>query len=141
MKPVTLLIISRGKASLGRMFQGYMEYFNRGNLKVTVASTDIRTIHPLALDVMNEDGIDLDQSITLDYTKYDLASFDEILILGNVSNTVLQNLNGRNFRQFKIDDPLRSESYLNTVEQYRQVREELKRICIELIGNYSLVKS
>ena len=141
MKPYTILVISRGKASLGRMFQGYMQYFKKDNLQIAVASTDIRTIHPLALDVMNEDGIELNQNLTVNFNMNNLNTFDHIYILGYVAPEVIESLNGIPFDQYEITDPLKSDSYLDTLKRYHTAREEIKKICIDLVGSFNLVKS
>ncbi|MBK6730866.1 MAG: hypothetical protein IPG60_07835 [Bacteroidetes bacterium] len=141
MKLNSILVISRGKASLGRMFQGYLQYFNKGDIQITVASTDIRTIHPLALDVMFEDGIELNQNLTVDFNKNILKTFDYIYILGYVAPEIIESLNGIPFEQYEITDPLKSDSYLNTLERYHTAREEIKKICIDLAGSFNLVKS
>ena len=140
MKPYTILVISRGKASLGRMFQGYLQSIEK-DIRVAVASTDFRTIHPLALDVMMEENIELDQNITLDYLKYNLYSFDRVIVLGHLSDTVLEKLNGIKFEQFNMTDPLKANSYNSTLEAYHIAREEIKKICAEIIKSIALAKS
>lgn len=137
MKPYSILVISRGKASLARMFQGYMQSIESEKVLVAVASTDFRTIHPLALDVMAEDEIALDQNLTLDFQKYNLASFDLVVILGELSAAVMEKLNQIQFQQFKITDPLKANSYNNTLEAYRMAREEIKKICHNLVAAFS----
>lgn len=141
MKPYSILVISRGKASLGRMFQGYINYFNQGNIHITVSTTDIRTIHPLAIDVMREDGIELDQSLATDYLKNNFNQFDRIFVLGQLSAAAMDNISGQNVEFIPLTDPLSSGTYTGTIAMYQSVREEIKKICIEIVGSHALVNT
>lgn len=127
--PRKLLFVSDGDACRGQMAAGFARAKNLPSLVVLHAGTIPSEIHPLAIAVMAECGIDLSDrsSFTLD-TRTDRDG-DVVVTLGPEAASHCQNLVGNPPQvHWNIDDPcLVKGGDAARRDAFRSVRDEIRR--------------
>ncbi|MFI5171774.1 MAG: hypothetical protein ACHQFW_05250 [Chitinophagales bacterium] len=126
-KLFTIEIITDDRSGLAEIIAGYLNFYS--NKKTDVSIHGIRkVIHPLAQQVLREDRIEI-------YSPAALKQNDSADLFIIVNNAVSGNLPKiSEILNFQFNDPLLETSYNETLNAYRAVRDEIKKKCIELIG-------
>ncbi len=131
-RPVNILINSESANGLAEIMSGYLRFYSENRINVSLSGKK-RVIHPLADQVLSEDGIEYEH-VTLSKSVFnaDLTIF--INSLKNTGNSELSGIKHYNFR-----NPLQSSDYDDILIDFRAVREEIKKECIQLVGELHLV--
>ncbi|MEI6147513.1 MAG: sigma 54-interacting transcriptional regulator [bacterium] len=128
-RPRKLLFVSAGDACRGQMAAGFARARNRANLTVLHAGIKPRGVHPLAVAVMAECGIDLSGQSSLAMEAPTDRDGDLVVTLGSEAAAFCQNLVG-NPPQVHWDIPDPSLTGGPEVEQrnaFRAARDEIRR--------------
>jgi len=65
-----VLFLCTANSCRSQMAQGYLEAMGQGDYEVFSAGLEPRSIHPLAVEVMKEDGIDISENESTDLKEY-----------------------------------------------------------------------
>ena len=129
--PAKLLIVSSTNSGLASILCGYLDFYC--GMSVSIAfKGEKEVIHPLAQQVMVEDGIhywtmaDFEPEILYDY----------ILFINSESSDPVQAI--ATTRNLLFQDPLIHSGYDEILNSFRSVREDIKRKSIEFAGELLL---
>ena len=127
-----ILIKSDSTMGLAEVMSGYLRFYSDKRINVSISVRN-KVIHPLAEQVLSEDGIEFEQ------VKKSKSAFvpDLTIYINSVSNSEIEN--SRIVKNFKFRDPLQSSDYDVILSDFRIVREEIKKECIQVVGELQLV--
>lgn len=127
-----ILIKTDSTSGLAEIMCGYLRFYSDNRINVTLSGNN-RVIHPLAEQVLSEDGIEFEPFIiSKTFVHPDLT-----IIINN--NTNSGNIDDPSVKQYNFRNPLLSSDYDQILSDFRTVREEIKKDCIQLVGELQLV--
>lgn len=124
-KKIHIRIDGNPEASLAEMMQAYLLFYLQANCKIYLRDTHLNITHPLALQVMQEDNILMQHTII---TTHDTQHIPEIEILYTQQSQ-------KPDADYHFANPLASSSYEIILENFRVVREEIKKASIAIAGS------
>lgn len=124
-----ILILCIGNSCRSQMAWGFLKSFDK-DLEVYSAGTEpaIR-VHPLAVDVMSEMGIDLSQQVPVSVKKYTGQSWDYVITVCGGANETCPVFTGKVNHRLHIgfDDPSHAEGTEEYIRsEFVRVRDEIK---------------
>lgn len=130
--PLHITIISDDKSGLAEIMCGYLRFYGNHDLSISL-KTATPVIHPLAEQVLKEDGIDTwGAHAVIPKAKNKLAIY--VNIKQTAQNTAT------NHRFYYFDDPLLLDAYDKILSRFRKTREEIKKVSIALVGEITVDK-
>ena len=129
-KPLNILIMSDQNAGLAEIMSGYLAFYTEGMANITL-SGKYKVIHPLAEQVLIEDGIEY-----LEPPKSTKTAMPDLTIFIN-KKTKNETHNDERNRYVNFRNPLELSDYDEVLTAYRILREEIKKECIFLVGELS----
>lgn len=129
------ILIAANNPDFGRMLEAYVQYYSNGNCETWLTERKNDT-HPLVLQVMKEDGIELriDTEKHAYVLKPQLQPDIVVTINSDNSNIVKQHGDITKYA-LHVDEPFEYTRYDDIVQSLRNVREEIKRAGIEMVGS------
>lgn len=127
-----ILIKSDSTIGLAEIMSGYLRFYSDNRINVTISGKN-RVIHPLAEQVLSEDGIEFEPFII----SKSVIHPDLTIIINN--NTLSGNTEDPSVKHYNYRNPLLSSDYDQILSDFRAVREEIKKDCIQLVGELQLV--
>lgn len=129
-QPLHIVLVSDAKSSLAEIMSGYLHFYGHSGITISL-QLETPVIHPLAEQVLREDGIDFwgaDSKVPKNVAKLTLYI--------NSPKTSTQLTAAA--KSFQFDDPLAYASYAQVLAAFRQTRELIKKVAIELVGEISV---
>jgi hypothetical protein len=123
-KNLQISIHGNPDASIAEMMQAYLWFYLQGNCVIHLQEKRIQIAHPLALQVMQEDGIEIREFYV---PQQQTTQPPEIKIFYTQQNV-------RDSAALTISDPLEALSYDTILQNFRMAREEVKKASIEIAG-------
>lgn len=74
-----IIVICTGNRARSQMAQGWLEQLGSNNVEVSSAGTQPKGVHPLAIEVMNELGIDISHHTSDHVDQYQDQHFDVVV--------------------------------------------------------------
>src|SRR5262245_24008740 len=127
-----ILVLCTGNSCRSQMAEGYLRHFAANRFEVCSAGTEPKTeVHPLAVQVMAEDGIDISGQRPKDLKEYlgrMLVTY-LIIVCGQADESCPRIWPDMQFRLFwPFDDPAVFQgSPEETLNEFRRVREQIKQ--------------
>jgi len=78
-KPTTVLFVCTHNASRSQMAEGFLRYLGGSAFEATSAGTEPGELHPLAIQVMSEEGIDISGQRVKSVDDYVQQRFDYVI--------------------------------------------------------------
>jgi arsenate reductase len=134
-----LLVLCTGNSCRSQIAEGYLRHFAGDRLVVYSAGIEVHGVNPLAIRIMQEDGIDLSAHTSDHVDDYAGISFDFVL-------TVCDNARERcpyfpaKTQQFhsNFPDPAKASGTQEEVlAEFRRVRGLIKTYCRELVEGHT----
>lgn len=129
---IHIIIHSDTKSSLAEIMSGYLQFYSNNTIDITL-KTEAPVIHPLAEQVLKEDGIEYKKP-----AKPAGKSNSTHNIYINFSDAKANT--GKYTKQFNFEDPLALNDYEKVLMAFRATREAIKKVSIELVGEIAVVK-
>lgn len=130
-----ILVLCTGNSCRSQIAEGYLQHFAGDRAKVYSAGVEVHGVNPLAVAIMNEDGIDISNHTSNHVDEYAKISFDFVI-------TVCDNAKEQcpyfpttalKFHQ-NFPDPAKASGTDDEVrEAFRQVRDLIKAYSKEFI--------
>lgn len=117
------------------MAEGYLRYFARDKANIYSAGVDARGLNPMAIIVMQEDGIDISDHTSNYMHEYHLIEFDFVITLCNPAKESCPLL-PKNIKRLHIvfEDPAEATGSKEEVKQtFVKVRDEIKAFSKEFV--------
>ncbi|MCB0636985.1 MAG: arsenate reductase ArsC [Lewinella sp.] len=120
------------------MAEGYLSYFGQGQLEVQSAGLDPRGVHPLAIEVMQADNLDISNAESKDVERFSGEEFDYLItVCDNAEQHLPSDLYAEEQVHYSIPDP---EQFTGTEDELREAfcdtREEVKRSMLQFVGQF-----
>jgi arsenate reductase len=116
------------------MAEGFARHFGADSQQISSAGIDPREMHPLAVRVMREAGIDITQQRSKTLTDVPLETVDQIITLCSEADEKCPTL-GRQVRRshWPLPDPAKAQgSEAEVLAAFRHVRDEIRSRVREL---------
>jgi len=124
-----ILFLCTGNSARSQMAEGLLNHMSRGEWKVQSAGIFPSYVHPLAIQVMEEIGIDISLQTSKSMNQFLKEVFDYIITLCDHAAQFCPNFSGQGKRlHWPLEDPAAA---IGTIEErlvvFRKVRNEIKR--------------
>ncbi len=133
-----ILILCTGNSCRSQMAEGFLKSFN-SELDVVSAGTEpSKNVHPVAIKVMDEFGIDISNGNPKSVNEFLNVNFDYVITVCGGAKESCPMFTGNVKRRIHIgfDDPaeaIGSEEFI--LSEFRRIRDEIKRDFSDFIHN------
>ncbi len=125
-----ILILCTGNSCRSQMAEGFLKHFDR-SLKVVSAGTDpSEKIHPKAVQVMQEEGIDIGNGYPKNVSEFVNEPFDYVITVCGDAKENCPVFTGKvkNRLHIGFDDPAEATGTDEFIlSEFRRIRDEIKR--------------
>lgn len=134
MKKVLVLCI--GNSCRSQMAEAYFRFYASGEIYIVSAGIEKHGLHPLAVEIMGEDNIDISNHFSKTVEELSTLEFDHVI-------TVCDDLNGKiptfikaqKISHYSVPDPAKAEgSEADQLQEFREARELIKKHILKFIG-------
>jgi arsenate reductase (thioredoxin) len=131
-----ILVLCTGNSCRSQIAEGYLKHFAGNKAAIYSAGVETHGVNPLAIAIMNEDGIDVSKHTSNNIEEYKNIDFDFII-------TVCDNARERcpffpsNAKKFHYNfpDPAKAIGTEEEIlEAFRVVRQMIKDYCEEFVN-------
>ena len=131
-----VLVVCTGNRARSQMAEGWLRHLGGAGVEVDSAGTDPKGVHPLAIRVMAEVGIDISDHTSDHVDRYVGNAYDVVLTVCDTARESCPVVPGaRRLLHRAFEDPdysWMSESELTGV--FRRVRDEIGNFCRVLVA-------
>jgi len=132
----TILILCTGNSCRSQMAEAYMRFFLGEKAVVKSAGITPSMLHPLAVQVMKEDGIDMSDQLPCDVQELTQHRYDYVItVCENALAHLPEFIDGKEYLHWPVDDPADAQG--NSEEQleiFRTARENVKVNVLRFVG-------
>ncbi len=128
-----ILFLCRENSARSQIAEGIVNYFYKNKFFACSAGIKIKSIHPLAIEVMKEMGIDISKNRSKILSEFINEEFDYVVTLCAGDKADVCPLFPGKYRKkisWQIEDP----SLSNDIEKFRKVRDIIKEKIDSLIS-------
>ena len=131
-----VLILSVGNTGYSHMAEGYLNFYASEKARIYNAGIDKHALHPVAVEAMAEDNIDISLYSSQLYSATNTIKYDYIITFCNIPNkSIPSNLKWKKVYNFHITDPITlDEDQTATLDKFRVAREHIKKSILHFIG-------
>lgn len=128
-QPIRVLFLCTGNSARSQMAEGLLRHLGSGRFEAFSAGTDPRPLHPLAVKVMEERGIDISRQNSKSLSVFLDQPFDFVITVCDRARDNCPTLPGDSERiHWGFNDP--AEAQGSDIERelvFREVRNEIER--------------
>ena len=139
-----VLIVCTGNACRSQMAEGYIKHFANEFNEVVSAGVDPHGLHPLAVQVMAEDGLDITDHFSKNLAQVPDDDYDYAIsvCLEAKRDVSFKKINAKQKIHIEFKDPAAIEGDMETkLEGFREVREQIKKYVLRFIGREIIPQS
>ena len=132
-----VLVLCTGNSCRSQMAHGYLAYFGKGEVEVYSAGVETHGVNPIAVGVMNEDGVDITKNTSNHIDEYMDIEFDLVLtVCDSAKESCPYFPSTAKMIHHSFQDPAYAKGTANEViANFREVRDLIKMYCKELVIN------
>lgn len=132
-----ILVLCTGNACRSQMAEGYLRFFTQGAADVLSAGLNPTYVHPMAVDVMQEDNIDISAARSKGVDEFSGEYFDYlVLVCQRAHDRQPADVNAKKVVFYDIPDPEeQARNGQDLREAFNEARERVKREILRFIGN------
>lgn len=118
------------------MAEGYLEYYAKGKIQVLSAGLESHGIHPMAIEVMAEDSIDISHQQSKTLKSISRNKFNYLITLcAGAKEALPSNFKVKKTLHFDVPDPAKFKGSEEEIkEEFRKTRESVKKYILKFIG-------
>ena len=137
-QPFRILVICTGNRARSQMAHGWLAHLGKERVSVDSAGADPRGVHPLAVAVMAEVGIDISGHTSDHVDRYAGGDYDLVVTVCGPARESCPVFPGalRTLHRGFTDPDRSGLGEADLVDLFRQVRDEIGAFCRELLGGY-----
>ncbi|HPD55787.1 MAG TPA: arsenate reductase ArsC [Smithellaceae bacterium] len=123
-----VLFLCTANSCRSQMAEGITNHFFGDKLAAFSAGTQASFVHPLAIEVLKEIGIDISNHRSKNLTEFEGQTFDYVITLcGDANETCPLYIGGTKKTHIGFDDPARATgTHDQLLQEFRRVRDEIK---------------
>jgi len=124
-----VLFLCTANSCRSQMAEGIVNHFLGDRLEAFSAGTRATFVHPMAIAVLKEIGIDISRQRSKNLSEFDGQNFDEVITLcGNANETCPLFIGGTKRIHIGFDDPAQADgSEEDILREFRRVRDEMEK--------------
>ena len=124
-----ILVLCTGNSARSQMAEGLLRHLGQGELEVFSAGTAPSTVHPLAIQVMDEIGVDITAQRSEPLDAYRDSAFDDVITVCDSAAESCPVFSGKARRtHWSLPDPAAvGGDEAIRVTSFRRVRQALER--------------
>ncbi|HEY9770272.1 MAG TPA: arsenate reductase, glutathione/glutaredoxin type [Coleofasciculaceae cyanobacterium] len=128
-----VMFVCRRNSCRSQMAEGFPRALGEGKIEVTSSGLEASRVHPTAIEVMSEIGIDISKQTSDPLSNFKADDYDAVISMcgcgtGLPAEWVTQSV----FEDWELDDPDRQP-----IETFHRVRDEIKERVARLIDQFS----
>lgn len=137
--PEKVLVLCTGNACRSQMAEGFFRYFGGDDLIVYSAGLEAHGLNPIAVKVMAEAGVPIDQQASKTLDDLPPVDFDTIITVCDHAREHCPYIPGEARRRHaSFPDPARVEgSEAEILEEFRRVRDQIRDFAADYWHNHS----
>jgi len=125
-----ILVLCTGNSCRSQMAEGFLKSFNPEMFVVSAGTEPSSLVHPKAIEVMKEVGIDISKGKPKSVTEFLNESFDYVITVCGGAKETCPMFSGEVKHRLHIgfDDPAEvkgSDEFI--ISEFRRIRDEIKR--------------
>ena len=125
------MFVCRRNSCRSQMAEGFARTLGEGKIAVTSSGLEASRVHPTAIKVMSEVGIDLNQQTSDALKDFQADDYDAVISMCGCGTTLPpQWLTREIFEDWDLDDPDGQP-----IETFDRVRDEIKQKVVNLINS------
>jgi arsenate reductase len=133
----TILFVCVENAGRSQMAEGFFrKYAPEGYEALSAGTKPVAQINPVAIQVMNEVGIDISKQKSKDLTEDMIRNSDKIINMGCMDENFCPTMFIPKVIEWGIEDPKGKP-----IEKVREIREEIERRSKELAADISVAEA
>ena len=130
----TILFVCVENAGRSQMAEGFFKQYSPEGYQVVSAGTKpISEINPVAIEAMNEVGIDITNQKSKEITEEMIRTSDKIINMGCMDKEACPSLFLNNLLDWNIEDPKGKP-----IEKVREIRDEIDQRVKELVAGIKI---
>ncbi|MFN7116587.1 MAG: arsenate reductase ArsC [Saprospiraceae bacterium] len=131
-----VLVACVGNSSRSQIAEGYLQFYGIGKAKYCSAGLHPTKVHPLAVQVMAEDNIDISQQKSKSFEAFKNQHFDYVLSMCEEITTQLPDyISADQKLDLYVPDPAAFQgSEEATLQYFRLIRDQIKSNILKFIG-------
>ena len=133
-----ILVLCTGNSCRSQMAEGFLKSFDNNLYVVSAGTEPSDKIHPKAIQVMNEVGIDISKGKPKPVKEFLNESFDYVITVCGGAKESCPMFSGEVKHRLHIgfDDPAEAEGTEEfVISEFRRIRDEIKRDFSEFYNN------
>ena len=133
-----VLVLCTGNSCRSQLAEGYLRYFAGEQAEIYSAGIETHGVNPKAIQVMEEDGIDISAHTSNHVDEYAGIDFDAVITVCDNANEACPFFPGKveRFHQ-NFPDPAKATGTTEEVmDEFRRVREMVKTYSSDFISKY-----
>jgi len=128
-KKIKILILCTGNSCRSQMAEGFLKSFDKDLFVVSAGTSPSSEVHPLAVKVMQEEGINLNTNSPKSVNLFLSEAFDYVITVCGDAKETCPVFNGevKNRLHIGFDDPAEAkgtEAFI--LSEFRRIRDEIK---------------
>ena len=132
-----ILVLCTGNACRSQMAEGYLRFFTQNRTEVVSAGLKPTEVHPLAIEVMNEDNIDISEARSKSVDDFSGESYDFLITVCRKAELQKPaDISASVHLHFDIADPEEVAKLQDPKEAFADARERVKREMLRFIGTH-----
>lgn len=133
-----ILVLCTGNSCRSQIMHGYLQQMLGNEALVYSAGIETHGVNPRAIAVMQEDGVDISQHTSNQVQEYRDIPFDYIITVCDHAQENCPYIPGNAIRlHHNFPDPAKAKGSEETImQQFREVRELIKRYAGEFVSEY-----
>lgn len=136
MKTKKILVLCTGNSCRSQMAEGYLRYFAGDKAVIVSAGVETHGVHPKAIAIMQEDGIDIAHHTSNNLDEYLDIDFDFVITVCDNAKENCPFFSTKALRfHHNFPDPAKAIGTEDEIkEQFRQARELIKDYCRKFVA-------
>jgi len=133
-----VLVLCTGNSCRSQIAEGYLRHFANGKAEIYSAGIETHGVNPKAIQTMREDGIDISCHTSNNLNEYRDTAFDFVLTVCDKANENCPYFPSNAMKlHHNFPDPAKASGSKEEIEQqFRNVREQIKRYCQDFVAQY-----
>jgi arsenate reductase len=132
----SVIVLCMGNACRSQMAEGYLHYYTQGRVSIHSAGIRADGLHPMAVEVMKEDGIDISQQYSKKLDTLADQVFDfTITVCDEAANLLPPFPASTQVLHIHFQDPSQVRGTQAEIRNaFLQVREQVKKFILKFVG-------
>jgi arsenate reductase len=133
-----ILVLCTGNSCRSQLAEGYLRHFAKNKAEIYSAGVETHGVNPRAIATMQEDGIDISGHTSNNMEEYRDIDFDYVItVCDNAKERCPYFPNKALKFHHNFPDPAKATGSEEAImEQFRQVRTQIKQYCSDFIQQH-----